>query len=147
MALTTTIKETSFGVGDTVRVHQTIKEGDKQRVQVFEGIVIGIKGHGQGKSFTVRRIGAQKVGIEQIFPVSSPNIEKVEIKREGTKGVAASKLYYIRDKNPKEIEKIYSRARRRLESEKTQKAESKTKKPKAKKSKKTKATTKKPAKK
>lgn len=116
MALIAQLNESKFGVGDLVRVHQAIKEGEKERIQVFEGIVIGIKGKGTGKSFTVRRIGTQKIGIEQIFPINSPNIKRVEVKREGTKGVASSKLYYIRNKNPREIEKIYSRARRRAES-------------------------------
>lgn len=127
MALTAQTNDSSFGVGDVVRVHHAIKEGDKQRVQVFEGIVIAIKGKTAGKSFTVRRIGAQKIGIEQIFPLNSPHIKKVEVVREGTKGVASSKLYYIRHKNPREIEKIYSRARRRTESDKPKKEKAKPK--------------------
>ncbi len=72
-------------------------------------MVIAIKNKGNGKSFTVRRIGSQKVGIEQIIPLISPNLEKVEVKRKGEKGSRRAKLYYTRDKSKKEIEKIYSR--------------------------------------
>ena len=110
MALTTKVKDTSFGVGDTVRVKLTIKEGEKSRIQTFEGMVIGIKGHGAGKSFTVRRIGTAQIGIERIFPVNAPVIDSVEVVREGTKGVKRSKLYYTREKHKREIEQIYSRA-------------------------------------
>lgn len=113
MALSAIINETKFGVGDVVRVHQYVidRKGDeeKKRTQVFEGTVIGIKGQGTGKSFTVRRIGAQKIGIEQIYPVISPVIEKVEVVRRGIKGVKQAKLYYIRNKSNKEIEKIFTR--------------------------------------
>lgn len=116
MALFTKHDEISFGVGDVVRVHQKVadpRKGGKPRIQIFEGTVIGIKNRGNGKSFTVRRIGSQKVGIEQIFPLSSPNVKKIEVVREGTKGTSQAKLYYIRDKSKKETEKIYGRARRR----------------------------------
>jgi len=82
--------------GDTVRVHQEIAEGDKKRVQVFEGIVIAIKNRGAGKSFTVRKIGANSVGVEKIFPVQLPSIKKIEVKRQGD--VRRSKLYYLRAK-------------------------------------------------
>ncbi len=116
MAITLTHKETNFGVGDVVRVHQQIMEdGKKARTQVFEGMVIGIKGEGQGKSFTVRRIGTQKIGIEQIYPINSPVIEQVQVVREGRRGVRRAKLYYTRDKSTRQIETIYSRARRREE--------------------------------
>jgi large subunit ribosomal protein L19 len=113
MALTATHKELKFGVGDTVRVHQKIVESGKTRVSIFEGMVIGIKGRDIQKSFTVRRIGAQKIGIEQIFPLFSPNIEKVEVKRQGLAGIRQAKLYFTRDKSKREIEKIYSRANKR----------------------------------
>ncbi len=115
MALTATIKETNFGVGDVVRVFTIIPDKSAEekgsRTQFFEGTVIGIGGDGMGKSFTVRRIGEQKVGIEQIFPVASPLIEKIEIIRAGKRGVRQAKLYYIRSKANREIEKIYTRAR------------------------------------
>ncbi len=110
MALIAKHKETQFGVGDEVKVYLKVKEGDKTRSQVFEGIVIGIKGRDSGKSFTVRKIGAAKVGIEMIFPIETPSIEKVEIVRNGLEGIKHAKLYYVRNKSTKEIEKIYSRA-------------------------------------
>lgn len=123
MALQAVHNDSKFGVGDVVRVHQKIKEAeDKFRTQIFEGIVLGIKGHENRKTFTVRRIGAQKIGIEQIFPITSPNIEKIEVVREGLPGVQHSKLYYIRDKSTREIEKIYSRAKRKNLVEATPKA-------------------------
>lgn len=89
-------QEQKVSVGDTVRVHQRISEGKKTRVQVFEGIVIAIKGSGNGKSFTVRRVGAASIGVEKIFPVQLPSIEQIEVKRVGQ--VRRSKLYYLRDR-------------------------------------------------
>jgi large subunit ribosomal protein L19 len=109
MAIKAKHKDTTFGVGDRVKVTQKIKEGEKMRLQVFDGIVIGIRGEGENKSFTVRRIGVQQIGIERIYPLISPSIEKVEVVRPGTKGIRRAKLYYIRDKSKKEIELIYSR--------------------------------------
>jgi large subunit ribosomal protein L19 len=109
MALIAKHKDTTFGVGDRVKVTQKIKEGEKMRLQVFDGIVIGIKGEGENKSFTVRRIGVQQIGIERIYPLISPNIEKIDVMRSGLKGIRRAKLYYIRKKPKKEIEKIYSR--------------------------------------
>ncbi|OGM20240.1 50S ribosomal protein L19 [Candidatus Woesebacteria bacterium RIFCSPLOWO2_01_FULL_37_19] len=113
MALFAKHKEIEFGVGDVIRVAQKIKEGDKKRLQVFEGIVIGIKGREENKSFTVRRIGAQQVGIERIFPIISPTIESIDVVRKGTKGVKQAKLYYIRNKPKREIDKIYTRNAKR----------------------------------
>ncbi len=113
MALIASVKETSFGVGDTVKVHLKVKEGEKSRNQIFEGMVIGIKGKDQGKTFVVRKIGTQKVGIEMIFPFNTPTLEKVEVVRKGTEGVKQAKLYYTRNKSSREIEKIYSRAARK----------------------------------
>lgn len=110
MALTAQHNEITFGVGDKVKVIQKIKEADKFRSQAFEGIVIGIKGRDLNKSFTVRRIGSQQVGIERIFPLLSPTIEKIEVLKKGTEGVRHAKLYYIRNKSRREIEAIYSRA-------------------------------------
>jgi len=114
MALTVKHKDTTFGVGDVVRVHKRlVEEGKKSRTQIFEGVVIAIKNRGSGKSFTVRRIGAQNIGIEQIFPLESSLIEKIEVKQHGLRGVRRAKLYYIRDKSKKEIDRIYSRASRK----------------------------------
>lgn len=86
--------------GYTIRVHQKIKEGDKQRIQVFEGLVIARK-HGKGinSTITVRKI-SQGIGVERIFPVHAPFIEKIEVVRKHK--VRRSKLYYIRDKSTKE---------------------------------------------
>jgi large subunit ribosomal protein L19 len=80
-------------VGDTVRVHVWIKEGDRQRVQAFEGTVIAKKHGGINETFTVRRL-SHGVGVERVFPVHSPNIEKVELIRSGK--VRRGKLYYLR---------------------------------------------------
>lgn len=102
-------KEVEFAVGDRVKVVQKIKEADKERSQVFEGLVIAIRGRGEDKSFTVRRVGEARIGIERIFPLSSPTIEKITIIKKGLVGVKRAKLYYVRKKTPREIEKIYSR--------------------------------------
>ncbi|MEK7630708.1 MAG: 50S ribosomal protein L19 [Patescibacteria group bacterium] len=90
--------------GDTIRVVQKIKEGDKSRLQTFEGLIIAQK-HGKGieGTFTVRKVSAG-VGVERIFPVHSPNIEKVEIVRRATR-VRRAKLYYIRDKAARDTRK------------------------------------------
>jgi large subunit ribosomal protein L19 len=82
-----------FGVGDTVKVHVIIKEGDKERVQIFQGDVIAKRGSGTGASFTVRKISFG-IGVEKIFPVHSKSIKKIEILRH-TK-VRRAKLYYLR---------------------------------------------------
>jgi large subunit ribosomal protein L19 len=74
-------KQTAFRVGDSVKVHTRVKEGDKERVQVFAGIVIGHKGRGLNESFTVRRISYGE-GVERVFPVNSPRIEKIEVERQ-----------------------------------------------------------------
>lgn len=92
------------GVGDTVRVHQKISEGGKTRTQVFEGLVISIKNRGAGQSFVVRRVGAGGVGVEKIFPVMLPSIQKIDVKRAGQ--VRRAKLYYLRDRVGKAATKI-----------------------------------------
>lgn len=83
-----------FTPGDTLRVHVKIKEGDKERVQVFQGIVIGRRGGGTGATFTVRKM-SQGIGVERVFPLHSPNIEKIERLKIGA--VRRSKLNYLRD--------------------------------------------------
>lgn len=93
-----------IGVGDTVRVHQEIKEGDKTRVQIFEGLVIAIKNRGNGKSFTVRKIGANSIGVEKIYPINMPQIKKIEVKRKGD--VRRAKLYFLRDRVGKAATRI-----------------------------------------
>lgn len=91
------LKETvsPFSIGDTVRVHVWIKEGERQRVQVFEGTCIAKKHGGIAETFTVRRV-AHGVGVERVFPLHAPNVEKVEVIRRGR--VRRAKLYYLRGK-------------------------------------------------
>ena len=87
-----------FEIGDTVRVHVKVIEGEKERVQVFEGLVIGRKGKKISETFTVRKI-SYGVGVERVFPVNSPNIAKVDVVRKGK--IRRAKLYYLRDKKGK----------------------------------------------
>tara|TARA_B110000014_G_C20028739_1_gene534150 strand:- start:490 stop:837 length:348 start_codon:yes stop_codon:yes gene_type:complete len=84
--------------GDTVRVHVKIVEGDKERIQVFEGIVLGLKGGGLRETFRVRKI-SYGVGVERIFPLHSPRVDKIEIVKKGR--VRRAKLYYLRDRKGK----------------------------------------------
>jgi large subunit ribosomal protein L19 len=84
-----------FKVGDGVRVHLKVKEGDKTRIQIFSGIVICRKGGGLRETFTVRRI-ASGVGVEKVFPVHSPTIEKVEVDRESV--TMRARMYYMRER-------------------------------------------------
>lgn len=84
-----------FAIGDTVRVHVRIKEGERERIQMYEGTVISRKGAGISETFIVRRI-SYGVGVERVFPVHSPIIAKVEVIRKGT--VRRGKLYYLRDR-------------------------------------------------
>ena len=84
---------TDFGVGDSVRVHTRVVEGDKERIQVFSGVVIGRRGHGLNAMFTVRRISYGE-GVERVFPVNSPRVEKIEVERKGR--VRRAKLTYLR---------------------------------------------------
>jgi large subunit ribosomal protein L19 len=83
-----------FRSGDTVKVHVVIKEGDKERIQVFQGDVISRRGGGTGETFTVRKI-SDGIGVERVFPLHSPNVSKIERVRQGS--VRRSKLYYMRD--------------------------------------------------
>ena len=84
-----------FEIGDTVRVHNKIKEGEKERIQMFEGTVIAKRNGGISETFTVRRI-AYGVGVEKTFPIHSPNVVKVDVIRLGK--VRRAKLYYLRDR-------------------------------------------------
>jgi len=96
MAQHLSINNMTFSVGDTVRVHQRIQEGEKTRTQIFEGLVIGIQNSQSGKTFTVRKIATAGIGVERIFPVYSPIIEKVERQQQGQ--VRRAKLYFLRDR-------------------------------------------------
>ena len=91
------IKESdpAIRVGDVVKVHVKIREGERERIQVFEGPIIARKGAGVSETFTVRRV-SYGVGVERVFPVNSPNVAKVETIRRGK--VRRSKLYYLRDR-------------------------------------------------
>lgn len=84
-----------FEIGDTVDVHQRILEGEKERIQIFNGVVIARHGDGARETFTVRRI-VQGEGVERVFPLNSPKIAKIEVKRTGR--VRRAKLYYLRDR-------------------------------------------------
>ena len=87
-----------FAPGDTIAVHQTIEEGDKTRIQVFQGVVIGRRGSGTGATFTVRKMSAG-IAVEKIYPLHSPNIAKIERVREGR--VHRAKLNYLRERSGK----------------------------------------------
>ena len=88
----------AFGPGDTVRVNVRIKEGERERIQAFEGVCIGRSGGGLQENFTVRKISFGE-GVERVFPVLSPMIESIEVKRRGA--VRRAKLYYLRDRRGK----------------------------------------------
>jgi len=89
---------TKFAVGDTVKVHTRVIEGDKERIQIYTGIVIGRKGTGINANFTVRRVSSG-VGVERVFPLHSPRIAKIEVERKGS--VRRAKLNYLRDRKGK----------------------------------------------
>ena len=96
----------AFNVGDTIRVHNRIKEGSRERIQMFEGTVIAKRNGGVGETFTVRRV-SYGVGVEKTFPIHSPNVVKVDVIRNGK--VRRAKLFYLRDrvgKSAKVKEKI-----------------------------------------
>ncbi|MDP3266488.1 MAG: 50S ribosomal protein L19 [Sulfuricurvum sp.] len=84
-----------FRAGDTVRLSVIISEGEKSRTQVYEGVCISIRGEGTGRTITVRKIGANAIGIERVFPIYSDSLEKIEVLRRGR--VRRAKLFYLRD--------------------------------------------------
>ncbi len=88
----------SFGPGDTVKVHVRVTEGSRERIQVFEGVVIARKHGGINETFTVRKVSGG-IGVERIFPVHCPSINKIEVKRHGK--VRRAKLYYLRSRSGK----------------------------------------------
>ncbi len=87
------VSTVNFGPGDTITVHYKIKEGNKERIQNYRGVVIQLKGAGLTKTFTVRKMSGN-IGVERIFPISSPFIEEIEINKRGS--VRRAKLYYLR---------------------------------------------------
>jgi len=97
-----------FGPGDTVKVHVKVKEGEKERIQVFEGVVLGRRGGGLRESFTVRKI-SYGIGVERVFPVHSPRIDRVEVVRRGR--VRRAKIYYLRNLRGKaaRLEEVFER--------------------------------------
>ena len=103
MANQLTHKDVSFHVGDTIRVHQSIKEGDKSRIQIFEGVVIAMHAK-DDPTFVVRKIASGSVGVEKIFPLHAPVVAKVEVKK--TSFTRRAKLYYLRDLIGKAATKI-----------------------------------------
>ena len=88
----------AFRVGDTIKVHAKVVEGDKERIQIFEGVVIGRQGGGSREVVRVRKL-SYGVGVERLFPVHSPMIDKIEIAKEGK--IRRAKLYYLRDRSGK----------------------------------------------
>ena len=100
---------THFQPGDTLRVNVRIKEGEKERVQPYEGVVIGRSGHGIHETFTVRRVSFG-VGVERIFPLHSPTIESIEVTRHGK--VRRAKLYYLRDRKGRKATRIKEATRK-----------------------------------
>jgi large subunit ribosomal protein L19 len=88
-----------FRTGDTVNVHYRVREGDKERIQQFEGLVISRRGSGANQTFMVRKISAGNIGVERVFPLYSPFIAKIELKKQGD--IKRSKLYYLRERQGK----------------------------------------------
>ena len=99
--------EASFNVGDSVRVHTKVVEGEKERIQIFAGVVIGRRGHGLGESFTVRRISYGE-GVERVFPIHSPRVDKIEVERKGE--VRRAKLTYLRKRIGKSATMVKEKA-------------------------------------
>ena len=101
MANRTKWQETEFSVGETIKIHEKIKEGEKERVVFFEGVVISIKGRGINKTITVRKIAVDRVGVEKIFPLALPTIINIEVVKKVKKRPRRARLYYLRDKKGK----------------------------------------------
>ncbi len=128
--LYTTLKEAlpqksgpDFSPGDTVKVYFHIREGNKERIQAYEGIVTSMRGEGLGSTFTVRRV-SHEVGVERIFPYYSPSIQKIEVVRRGR--VRRARLFYLRDKSGKEgrVKEIFHSTKRSLKKSKDTKSNS-----------------------
>ncbi|MBU1000486.1 50S ribosomal protein L19 [Patescibacteria group bacterium] len=99
------LDEQNVHIGDTIRVHNKVIEGEKTRIQIFEGILIRLRGRGVNKTFTVRKIGAGGIGVERIWPLNSNIIVKIEVKKKAKK-VRRSKLYFLRDLIGKKATKV-----------------------------------------
>lgn len=94
--ISTNFNEQKIHIGDTIRVHSKVVEGERTRVQVFQGVLIRLRGRGENKTFTVRRVGIGGIGVERTWPLNSNSLVKIEVKRKALK-VRRSKLYYLRD--------------------------------------------------
>jgi large subunit ribosomal protein L19 len=105
MANSTIIKSVTVHVGDLVRIHQRVTEGEKERIQIFEGMVLGIRGRGDDRTFTVRKLATGGIGVEKIFPVVTPWISKIEVKKPAGK-TRRSKLNYVRVKSARQVAQI-----------------------------------------
>ena len=125
MAIQTKWQETEFSVGDTISVHLKVIEGEKERIQIFKGVVISIKGHQENKSFVVRKIAVGQVGVERIWPLVCPSIKNIEVNRKGS--VRRAKLYYLRKRKGKAALKV-KELKRAKPATKKKKATIKTKK-------------------
>jgi large subunit ribosomal protein L19 len=104
-----------FGVGDSVKVHTKVVEGDKERIQIFAGVVTGKRGRGLNETFTVRRISYGE-GVERIFPLHSPRVDKIEVERQGA--VRRAKLTYLRKRLGKRATLVKEKATRPTDSAK-----------------------------
>jgi len=104
-----------FAPGDSVRVHVKVREGEKERIQVFAGVVIGRRGGGSRETFTVRKISSG-IGVERIFPLHSPVIDRIEVERQGS--VRRAKLYYLRGRKGKAARILEKRTDEKREQEK-----------------------------
>ncbi|MBM3205755.1 50S ribosomal protein L19 [Candidatus Shapirobacteria bacterium] len=122
MALQAKIGQNSFAIGDKVKIYQKIQEGEKIRTQAFEGIVIAIRGEGENKMFTVRKIAAGGIGVERIWPLNSPWIEKVKVDKKGQ--VRRAKLYFLR-KAPTKLKFVREKQTTRKPRKKASKASKK----------------------
>lgn len=100
-------KDQIFAVGDSIQVHQMVHEGDKERVQIFEGILIAVRGRDINQSFTVRKIAAGAIGVERIWPVHSPKVTDIKLKRTGK--ARRAKLYYLRGRVGKTATRLKER--------------------------------------
>lgn len=105
--MTITVKDTKIAIGDTLRIAQKIKEGEKERIQNYEGTLIAISGNHGERTITVRRIAAGAIGVEKIFPIDLPSLEKVTVL--GSANVRRSKLYYLRERKGKFALKLNER--------------------------------------
>ncbi len=101
-------RDFNFRPGDTVKVHVRIREGEKERIQIFEGVVIALKRRGNRSAFTVRKV-SHRVGVERVFPLHSPSVDKVEVVSSGK--VRRAKLYYLRERTGKKA-RLKERERR-----------------------------------